>query len=80
VTLPTWISHEPVVWIGLIDAVIILAVTFGVHISDDQKTAIDGVLAAIGLILTRSQVTANAKVAATAQNVVVPIPPAPGAP
>ena len=82
-TLPTWISHEPVVWIGFIDALIILAVTFGVPISDEQKTAIDAVLGAVGLLLTRSQVTPNAKVAAVPQNVVVevPAPPVPpGAP
>jgi hypothetical protein len=82
VNLPTWISHEPVVWIGLVDALIIVAVTFGVPITPEQKTAVDGVLAALGLLITRSQVTPNAKVAAAAQNVVVavPAPPTPTIP
>jgi hypothetical protein len=82
-TLPTWISHEPVLWIGVVDALLILAVTFGVPISDEQKTAIDAVLGALGLLLTRQTVTPNAKVTPATQNVVVevPAPPVPpGAP
>lgn len=79
-TLPTWISHEPVVWIGLVDAAIILAITFGAPISHEQVLGVDGFLAALGLILTRSQVTPNAKVAPSGQNIVVPVPAPPTPP
>jgi hypothetical protein len=73
--MPNWISNEPVLWIGLVDALIILAVTFGVHITDAEKAAIDGTLAAIGLLVTRSQVTANAKLPSPP-----PVPPTPPVP
>ena len=80
-TLPTWISHEPIVWIGLVDAAIILAVTFGAPISHEQIVGIDGFLAAVGLIFQRSLVTPNAKLLPSAQKVVVdvPAPPVPPA-
>lgn len=55
------LATEPALVVGVIDAAIILAVTFGVPISADQKTAIDGVLAAVlailGATVTRSLVT-----------------------
>ncbi len=54
-------SEEPALWIGAVDAILVLLVTFGVPISTDQKTAIDGVLAAVlaivAAIATRSQVS-----------------------
>ena len=58
-------ANEPAVVIALVDAVLVLAITFGVPISGEQKVAIDGVLAAAlavaaGLV-TRSQVTPVAK-------------------
>ena len=60
---------EPTVVIGsiggLIDAVIVLAVTFGLHVSQAQTQAIDGVVLALGLVITlfviRSQVSPVAK-------------------
>lgn len=56
-----WITKlwgsEPVVIVGLVDAVLILLISFGVNIAPEQKTAIDGVLAALGVLLARSQVS-----------------------
>jgi len=56
---------EPAVWMGLIEAVLILAVSFGVPITTEQKTAIIGVssavIAVIGSFVVRSQVTPTAK-------------------
>lgn len=54
---------EPLTIVALVDAVLVLAVTFGLSITNDQKTAIDAVLVAVGLLIARSQVTPAAKVA-----------------
>jgi hypothetical protein len=67
-------SDEPAVWISVVDALIILAVTFGLPITPEQKGAIDAVLAAAAGVLIRSQVTPVAKIAPS-----LPLP-APGAP
>jgi len=50
-------SREPVVITGLIDAVLVLAVHLGLPLDDGTKVAIDGVLAAIGVLIARSQVS-----------------------
>ena len=50
-------SREPALWIALINAVLILAVTFGLPLAPEQKGAIDAVLAAVAGVLIRSQVT-----------------------
>ena len=54
-------AAEPSLWVGLVTAVIILLVAFGVPITDDQKVAILGVVSAVlvivGAFITRSQVT-----------------------
>jgi hypothetical protein len=68
--VPPWISHEPAVWIGLIDALLVVGVTFGLQITPEQKGAVDAVLAAVAAIVIRSQVTPNGKLP----------PPAPAAP
>jgi drug/metabolite transporter (DMT)-like permease len=91
-------SNEPAVWLGLVTAIIGLVVVFfpGLLTTDQQKAIVGLAAVAVPVILsfvTRSQVTPNAKVAPTAQNVVVavpapptpvnpqipPAPPAPGA-
>jgi hypothetical protein len=63
--MPDWISHEPALWTGLVDAVIVLLVAFGVPVTPEQKTAVLGVTAAVLAILSaifvRSQVTPVAK-------------------
>jgi hypothetical protein len=51
------IQDEPVVVTTLVGAVISLLVVFGVPISDDQKTAIVGVIVAVLALFARSQVT-----------------------
>lgn len=69
-------ATEPALWVGLAEAIIVLLVAFGVPISADQKAAVIGlisaVLAIVGAIVTRSQVTPNAKAAPAS-----PSPPAP---
>jgi hypothetical protein len=75
--MPTWISHEPIVWIGLVDAAIILAVTFGAPITHEQIVGVDGFLAAVGLLFQRALVTPNAKIEASPQKVVVDVPAPP---
>lgn len=57
-------SAEPAVWIGIIDAVIMLAVTFGLPLTSEQKGAIDALLAVLASVVIRSQVVPVAKVAA----------------
>ena len=58
--LSLWES-EPAAVIAVIDAAIVLAVTFGAPITDPQKAALDAVLVALGGLWTRSQVTPTAK-------------------
>jgi hypothetical protein len=50
--MPDWISHEPALWTGLVDAVIVLLVAFGVPVTPEQKTAVLGVTAAVLAILS----------------------------
>lgn len=58
-------AAEPALWVGLVQAVLILLVAFGVPLTVDQKAAVIGltsaVLAVIGAVVTRSQVTPVAK-------------------
>ena len=67
---------EPALWVGLTEAVIVLLVAFGVPISADQKAAVIGlvsaVLAIVGALVTRSQVTPTAKVLAAAAEATIP--------
>jgi hypothetical protein len=79
------IRTEPtVVWGsigGIVDAGIVLAVDFGAHIQPSQVLGIDGLIAAVGgfitLLVIRSQVTPNAKVAPADQKIVVDVPAPP---
>lgn len=59
--LPTWISHEPALWVAIIDALLIVAISFGLPLEPVQKTAIDAVLAALAGVVIRSQVVPVAK-------------------
>jgi hypothetical protein len=79
--MPSWISTEPVVWIGVLDALIAVAIAFGAPITVNEKITIDGALAAIGLLVIRNNVTPNATVTATVVKLtsapsppVVPVP------
>jgi hypothetical protein len=58
-------SQEPALWVAIADALVILAITFGVPITPEQKGAIDALLTCVAGVLIRSQVTPTAKVAAT---------------
>ena len=51
------ITREPVLMTTLVGAVISLLVVFGVPITDEQKTAVVVVVAAVLAIFARSQVT-----------------------
>jgi hypothetical protein len=64
-TMPTWISWEPALWIAVVDALLVLGVTFGLPITPEQKGAIDAALAAIAGVMIRTQVTPVAKLMAT---------------
>ena len=63
----TLIRSEPAVITGLVVAVITLVVAFGIPISDDQRSAIVGLVGAVLAILgggvVRSQVTPTNKAA-----------------
>ena len=50
-------ARQPVAITGVVDAVLILLVSFGLALQTVQITAIDGVLAAIGIFIAASQVT-----------------------
>jgi hypothetical protein len=75
-------SQEPTLWIGLLTAVIdAIAVFFPSTLTAEQKTTLVGLVTVLVPVIlsfvTRSQVTPNAKVAPTAQNVVVAVPAPP---
>ena len=48
---------EPVAVSGLVTVALDAAVAFGAPISPDQKTAVIGVVSAIGVLIARSKVT-----------------------
>ena len=71
------IADEPALVTGIVSAVIILLVTFGAPITQDQSTAILGLVSAaialIGSVIVRSRVTPTANIPAP-----VVTPPATG--
>lgn len=50
-------SKEPAVYIALADALLVLAISFGLPLTADQKTLIIAALVAASGILTRTFVT-----------------------
>jgi hypothetical protein len=48
--IPNEVTDNPVPWLALIGAVITLAVSFGVHITGDQVTALGGFFAALWIV------------------------------
>ncbi len=83
--MPTWISHEPVVWVNAVSALIGVGVLFFPGLlTPEQKAAIIIAIPLIGnLIVTRQAVTPNAKVnvkvdaAVAAATANAPVEPAP---
>lgn len=56
-------SKEPALIVGVIQAALVLAVSFGLHLTGEQVGAIAGVSAAVLALVTRSQVHSPATVA-----------------
>lgn len=56
----TW-RREPAVIVGVVQAIIALAVSFGFDLSTEQVGAILAVTAAVLALVTRSQVTPTAR-------------------
>ena len=50
-------SREPAVYIAVVNALLVLGVTFGLPLTSEQKGAIDAVLAAVAGVIIRTQVT-----------------------
>ena len=74
--------NEPAVWIGLLTAIIdAIAVFFPTKLTVEQKTVLVGLVTTLVPVVlsfvVRQNVTPNAKVAPTAQNVVVAVPAPP---
>lgn len=59
-------DYEPAIWLGIVQAVLVLLIAFGMPISNDQKVAIVGVagavLALVGSVIVRSRVSPAANV------------------
>lgn len=51
-------SHEPAVWLGVIQALIGLAIGFGVPITSEQAGLIMALAASIGAVIVRQKVFA----------------------
>jgi hypothetical protein len=74
--------QEPAIWIGLATAIIGAIAVFWPNFltADEQKAIVGLVVVATPIVLsfvTRSQVTPNAKVTPSGQNIVVPVPAPP---
>lgn len=52
----TW-SREPALYVTLVDAVLVLAIAFGMPITEDQKAALMAVIVAASGLVIRSQVS-----------------------
>lgn len=61
----TVLGREPVVIIGVVQAAIVLAVSFGLHLTDTQTAAILAFTSVVLALVARTQVTPNVSVAAT---------------
>lgn len=62
-TWPTWLTHNPVAWVALLNGLVDAAIVFGVPITDPEKLAIGAVLGLISTLFVQSQVTSTAKLA-----------------
>jgi hypothetical protein len=51
------IRNEPIAFIGIIQAILLLVMTFGVNVTDAQQGAIIGVLTAFSVVVGRSKVS-----------------------
>ena len=58
------LKREPALILALVGALISLGLAFGLDLSKEQQTAITAAIVAVVAIITRSQVTPNASVAA----------------
>lgn len=65
-------KREPAMFYGVVNAVIALAVSFGLDLKPDQIGALLAVTSALLALLTRSQMTPNVKLPGPAPE---PIPP-----
>jgi hypothetical protein len=86
-TWPTWLTHNPLAWVALLNGGVDLAVAFGVPIDSPEKAAISVFLGLISVMFVQSQTTSTAKLtslgvtisSATQVASVGPVPP-PAAP
>jgi len=74
-------AAEPALVVGLVSALVTLAVAFGVQLTPDQThalLAVAGAVMALGAFIVRGQVTPNATVAAQLATVsTAPVDPTP---
>jgi len=77
--LPNQVTDNPTAWLALIGAVITLAVSFGVHITADQVTALGAFFAALwivfGIFAHRVSVPKTPSADAPPSAIQVPPPP-----
>ncbi len=60
-TWPTWLSHNPVAWVGVGNGIVDAAIAFGAPITDPEKLAVGALLGLISVLFVQSQVTSTAK-------------------
>lgn len=61
-TKPTLFGREPALILGALNAILLLAVGFGLPVTGEQMALINAAAAAIMAVVIRAQVTPNAKV------------------
>jgi len=71
-TLPPFLSHNPVAWVAVINAAIDLAIAFGVPITDTEKAAAMVFIGAVSTLFVTSQVTSTAKLSSLGVTITPP--------
>jgi len=71
-TLPPWLSHNPVAWVSALNAALDLAIAFGVPITDTEKAAAMVLIGAVSTLFVSSQVTSTAKLSSLGVTITPP--------
>jgi hypothetical protein len=85
-TWPTWLTHNPLAWVALLNGGVDLAVAFGAPIDTPEKAAISVFLGLVSVMFVQSQTTSMAKLTSLGVSISAPTsiatvtPPAPPGP
>ncbi len=72
-TWPTWLTHNPLAWVALLNGAVDLGVAFGAPIDSPEKAAIGVFLGLISTLFVQSQVTSTTKLASMGVTISPPV-------